>query len=102
MVGKNRKLSGEMETIVDKLEDMHELTGRDMTAIWKLFGQVLVEILDIVKKTTKVRKSDKQLQKPVKCNNCDRTFLKVSDLETHLKTKHESRPKFVQNVTKHL
>ena len=56
-----------METIVNKLEDMHDLTEKDMTGIWKLFGNFLVEILDIVKKDTKVRKCDKQTRKPVRC-----------------------------------
>ena len=50
-----------METIVDKLEDMHDLTEKDMRGIWKLFGNVLEEILDIVKKDTKVRKCDNKL-----------------------------------------
>ena len=105
MVGKHRnssmkRMNKEVETLQDELKDIYNLIHRVVELIAKEpevheVGQILFDLWDIFKKNKEHKMLDsltsvKKGHKVLKCNLCEMTFDRFSDLETHLITSHEA------------
>ena len=105
MVGKHRnssmkRMNKEVETLQDELKDIYNLIHRVVEEIAKEpevheVGQILFDLWDIFKKNKEHKMLDsltsvKKGHKVLKCNLCEMTFDRFSDLETHLITSHEA------------